>query len=80
MERISRALTEEIISSDNPGATSVILNLALKDEETKEVQYITFFYGDPIDEGDRLTVQYLPNSKFGVLIERNGEITGKKIE
>ncbi len=56
------------------------MSVHIVDEETKEVQYITFFYGDPIDEGDRLTVQYLPNLKFGVLIERNGEITGKRIE
>ena len=55
------------------------MSVHIVDEETKEVQYITFFYGDPIDEGDRLTVQYLPNLKFGVLIERNGEITGKRI-
>ena len=52
----------------------------VEDEETKEVQYITFFYGDPIDDGDRLTVQYLPNLKFGVLIERNGERIRNKIE
>lgn len=56
------------------------MSVHIVDEETKEVQYITFFYGDPIDEGDRLTVQYLPNLKFGVLIERNGEIIETRIE
>ena len=56
------------------------MSVHIMDEEIKEVQYITFFYGDPIDDGDRLTVQYLPNLKFGVLIERNGERIRNKIE
>ena len=50
------------------------------DEETQEVVYVTFIYGDPIDKGDKLIVQYLPNLKLGVLIEKNGEIIGKRIE
>ena len=56
------------------------MSVPVMDEEIKEVQYVTFFYGDPIDEGDRLTVQYLPNLKFGVLIEKNGERIRSRIE
>ena len=42
--------------------------------------YVTFYYEKVIKDGDRLAVQYLPNSKFGVLIERNGEIIETRIE
>ena len=49
-------------------------------EETREEVYVTFTYKGTVEIGDRLTVQYLPNLKLGVLIERNGEITGKRIE
>lgn len=56
------------------------MSVHIMDEETKEVLYVTFFYGDPIDKGDRLTVQYLPNLKFGVLIEKNGERIRSRIE
>ena len=56
------------------------MSVPVVDEETQEVVYVTFFYGDPIDEGDRLTVQYLPNLKFGVLIEKNGERIRNKME
>ncbi len=56
------------------------MSVPVVDEETNEVIYVTIFYGAPIDEGDRLTVQYLPNLKFGVLIERNGEKIRSRIE
>ena len=50
------------------------------DDETQEDVYVTFYYEKVIKDGDRLAVQYLPNSKFGVLIERNGEIIETRIE
>ncbi len=50
------------------------------DDETQEDVYVTFYYEKVIKNGDRLVVQYLPNSKFGVLIERNGEIIETRIE
>ena len=50
------------------------------DDETQEDVYVTFYYEKVIKDGDRLVVQYLPNSKFGVLIERNGEIIETRIE
>ena len=56
------------------------MSVPVVDEETQEVVYVTFFYGNTIDKGDRLTVQYLPNLKFGVLIERNGERIRSRIE
>ena len=56
------------------------MSVHIADKETKEVVYVNFFYGNTIDKGDRLTVQYLPNLKFGVLIERNGERIRSRIE
>lgn len=56
------------------------MSINIFDEEAQEVVYVTFIYGNPIDKGDRLIVQYLPHLKLGVLIEKNGEITGKRIE
>ena len=49
-------------------------------EETREEVYVTFTYKGTVEIGDRLTVQYLPNLKLGVLIERNGEIIETRIE
>ncbi len=50
------------------------------DEETQEEVYIDFIYKGTIEIGDKLIIQYLPNSKYGVLIEKNGEIIRKRIE
>lgn len=50
------------------------------DEETQDEIYIDFKYKGTIEIGDKLIIQYLPNSKYGVLIEKNGEIIRKRIE
>ena len=56
------------------------ISVHILDDETQEDVYVTFYYKKVIKNGDRLVVQYLPNSKFGVLIERNGKIIETRIE
>ena len=49
-------------------------------EEKQEEVHVTFTYEGTIEIGDRLIVQYLPNLKYGVLIEKNGERIRSRIE
>lgn len=56
------------------------MSINILDDETQKEVRVTFYCEETIKVGDRLVVQYMPYSKFGVLIERNGETLEKKIE
>ncbi len=71
---------EGVAQGYNEPTRSKKISVHILDDETQEDVYVTFYYEKVIKDGDRLVVQYLPNSKFGVLIERNGEIIETRIE
>ena len=73
--------TIEGIAQANSSSTNLAtLGITLKDKKTKQDMYVEFGYRGKIEKGDQLTVQYLPHSKYGFLIELNGKSYHKAVE
>lgn len=44
----------------------------IKDEDSGEKIYMRFHYKGTIEQGDRLKIKYLPNSRHAILLKING--------